>query len=275
MSDPSQSPLAGKRIVVTRPLAQSDSLANALRARGAEPIILPMIRIAPIEDCAQLDAALGRLCADDWIFLTSQNAVSPVAERGRRLRGDFFSTAGRIHVAVVGTATQRAAREAGLTVHYVAKTHEGVSLANELGERLRGRRVLSPRSDIAGPELPDAIQQQGGEVMDIAAYQTELCRDHDDELKVLVARREVDAIVCFSPSAVRSLEKVFDSARLAEVQNSVVFAAVGKVTEWACLRAGLHEPLVADDACAEAVVIVLHNYFASRVSGHFAGAKKS
>ena len=260
--------------MVTRALAQSDGLAKALRTRGAEPILLPLIRIVPVVDYAPLDAALGRLRDGDWIFLTSQNAVPLVAQRGRRLREDFFGAAAAIQVAAVGAATQRAARETDMPIHYVANSHDGVSLANELGERLRGRKVLLPRSDVAGPELPDAIQQHGAEVMDVHAYRTEPCREHDGELQARVLRREVDAIVCFSPSAVRSLERVFCTARLAEVQNSVAFAAIGKVTEWACRHAGLREPLMAEDASVEAVVAVLQDYFAGRVPGHFAGAKK-
>jgi uroporphyrinogen-III synthase len=275
VADPSKSPLAGKRIVVTRPTLQSDGIADALRARGAKPIILPLIRIAPIEDYAKLDAALERLCGGDWIFLTSQNAVSPVAQRGRQFREDFFSEACRIQVATVGVATQHAAVESGISVQYVAKSHDGVSLANELGELLRGRKVLLPRSYIAGPELPDTVQRYGAEVMDVATYCTEECREHDDKLKTLIEQREVDAIVCFSPSAVTSLEKAVGLARLAELQDFLVFAGIGKVTERAFVRAGLHEPLVAEDSSAEAVVAILHNYFAGRLSGHFAGAKKA
>jgi uroporphyrinogen III methyltransferase/synthase len=272
VTDVSTSPLAGKRIVVTRPLLQSDGIADALRARGAKPIILPLIRIAPIGDYAKLDAALERLRGGDWIFLTSQNAVSPVAQRGRRLREDFFSEDCGIQVAAVGTATQRAASESGITVHYVARSHDGVSLANELGELLRGRKVLLPRSDIAGPELPDTVQRYGAQVMEVATYCTDECREHDHELKTLIEQREVDGIVCFSPSAVTSLEK---AVGLAELQDFLVFAGTGKVTERAYVRAGLHEPLVAEDSSAEAVVAILQNYFARRVSGHFAGANKS
>jgi uroporphyrinogen III methyltransferase/synthase len=275
VAEASPSPLAGKRIVITRALAQSEALADALRTRGASPIVLPLIRIVPIEDYTELDAALERLRTGDWIFLTSQNAVSPVVQRGRQLRSDFFTVTAGFRIAAVGSATQRAAVDAGLTVHYVATSHDGVSLANELGEQLPGRRVLLPRSNIAGPELPESIKRRGAEVMDVATYHTELCREHDNELKVLVERREVDAIVCFSPSAVMSLGKALGTAQSVEAQNSVVFVAIGTVTGWAFDRAELREPLVASDASVDAVVSVLHGYFANRVSGPLAGAKKS
>jgi len=43
-------PLAGKRIVVTRAREQASEFAEKLRARGAEPIEFPLIRIAPPSD---------------------------------------------------------------------------------------------------------------------------------------------------------------------------------------------------------------------------------
>ena len=40
-------PLTGKRILVTRPRAQSADLCDRLAALGAEPIVFPTIEIAP------------------------------------------------------------------------------------------------------------------------------------------------------------------------------------------------------------------------------------
>src|SRR5271163_2694309 len=104
------SALAGKRIVVTRTVAQSGELFEALRARGAEPVLIPLIRIVPVEDYGPLDAALSRLRSGDWIVLTSQNAVAPVAQRGRMLRDESFGAAEGIQVAAVGPASENAAR---------------------------------------------------------------------------------------------------------------------------------------------------------------------
>jgi len=268
------SALAGKRIVVTRTVAQSGELFEALRARGAEPVLIPLIRIVPVEDYGPLDAALSRLRSGDWIVLTSQNAVAPVAQRGRMLRDESFGAAEGIQVAAVGPASENAARAAGLTVDYVAKSHDGVSLAHELGERLRGRRVLLPRSDLAGAELPAAVQRYGAEAMEVVAYCTEQVHEYERELKALVAEGGVDAIICFSPSAVHSLARVLGAARLTELQDKLVFAAIGEVTARAYRHAGVREPLAAKYAGSEATVNVLNDYFARRSQQALAGAKK-
>ncbi len=42
-------PLAGKRIVITRPEAQAAEFIDLLRRAGAVPILFPTIAVAPVE----------------------------------------------------------------------------------------------------------------------------------------------------------------------------------------------------------------------------------
>ena len=276
MGERAQSPLTGKRVVITRAITQSEGLFDALRAREAEPLLFPLIRIVPLQEYEPLDAALARLRAGDWIILTSQNAVAPVAGRGRMLRKEFFSAAEGVKVAVVGPASERAALDANLRVDYVANVQDGVSLAHELGERLRGRRVLLPRSDLASPALPAAVQKFGAEVIEVAAYHTERVREWDRRLGDTILHGAVDAVVCFSPSAVHALTDFLSTnGARADFQNTVAFVAVGAVTAQAFRDEGIHQPLVAAEATNEAAINVLSEYFAGRRQPHFAGAKKS
>ncbi len=269
-------PLAGKCIVITRPLAQCQELFDALRARDASPTIFPLIRIVPVKDYAALDAALAQLRAGDWILLTSQNAVVPVATRGRLLRHDFFDLNQGVNVAAVGRASENAARAADLKVNYVADVHDGVSLARELGERLRERKVLLPRSDLASSALPTAIHEFGGEVIEVVAYRTERVRERESQLVQFALGGVAEAIICFSPSAVRALMDLLSTPGAPNDHlKKVVFAAVGETTAQAFRELGIRHPLVPDEVSSEAVVNVLAEHFANRADGQFAGAKKS
>lgn len=58
MAREGNSPLAGKRIVVTRAREQSEHLCRELDARGAIVRIIPLNSFAAAEDPAPLDAAL-------------------------------------------------------------------------------------------------------------------------------------------------------------------------------------------------------------------------
>ena len=53
-------PLAGRTIVVTRPLAQAAPLAEAITAAGGKPLIFPLLEITAAPDPAPLAAALAR-----------------------------------------------------------------------------------------------------------------------------------------------------------------------------------------------------------------------
>lgn len=275
MGDEKRRALAGKRIVVTRALAQSEGLFGALRACGAEVVLFPLIKISPVRDFGALDDGLKSLREGDWIFLTSQNAAGPVVQRSREIRQDLLQGQSGIQIAVVGPASEQCAQDAGLRINYIAKTHDGVSLAQELGERLRSRRVLLPRSDQASADLPNAIRGYRGEVLEAVAYRTEASAEWDEETLAMIAAGNIDAMVCFSPSAVHALVKLVGQQSVAKLQGTVIFAAIGKVTAKACREAGVQEPLVAADASVDAVVQVLSSYFAGRLGKIFAGAKKT
>src|SRR5258708_9036921 len=70
-------PLAGKRVVVTRALEQSQSLVDALRDSAAEPIVLPLVAFAPADNPAELDGCLKNSPRFDRDFLTPQNPLPP------------------------------------------------------------------------------------------------------------------------------------------------------------------------------------------------------
>src|SRR6266849_3396034 len=61
VADQSPSPLAAKRVVITRAESQSATLAAALRSQGAQVVSLPLIQILPPLDYAPLDSALRGL----------------------------------------------------------------------------------------------------------------------------------------------------------------------------------------------------------------------
>jgi uroporphyrinogen-III synthase len=266
--------LSGKRIVITRAPAQSRDLCDALRARGAEVLFFPLIRISAALDHGALDEALQSLRVGDWIFLTSQNAVRPVVSRMGEVRAELL-LGGGIEIAVVGPATAQAARGAGLKVAYAAETHDAVSLARELGGRLRGRRVLLPRSDRANADLPRVVRELGAEALEVVAYRTETAAESDAEVARSILAGEVDVVVSFSPSAVSALVEALGAQGVAKLPDGVAFAAIGGVTGNAYRDAGIREPLIAAAATSDAVTRILEEHFAGASRKTVLGAIKS
>ena len=144
--------LEGKRIVVTRASAQSKQLRQRLEELGAEVIMLPLVRFLEPENTHELDRAIRSLEGFDWLIFTSANAVTFFLGRCRTL--GYRPTVKAKKIAAVGSATRLALEKEGFEVSFVPAEFSGAGLAGELGGAVAGMRVLLPRSDRAGEELP-------------------------------------------------------------------------------------------------------------------------
>ncbi len=167
MGEAPPSALAGKRIIITRSAAQSEALARELTGRGAIPLVLPLVSFAKPEDFAPLDAAIAEIQRFDWMIFASAQAVRAVVKRAEELKRRLPGSESKLRIASVGPVTAEAAREAGLAVEYVAETHIGTALAEELGNRLQGAKVFLPRSDRGNPDLPRALKRHGAKVTEV------------------------------------------------------------------------------------------------------------
>lgn len=256
------SSLAGKRILVTRALEQSDDLCREITARGGEARIVPLVSFALPEDPAPLDAALRDPANFDWLFLTSQNAVRALSGRCDLLGVSLPQAVGSLRIAAVGAPTADAAQQAGLRVAYVAKTHRGVALAQELGAQLAGAKILLPRSDRANPDLPEALKSRSALVTEVVAYRTLLPAGAGDELLQEILRGKVDAILFFSPSAVHHFAEVAGAARMRELQSHLTYAAIGPVTAVSLAGLGIDPMVVSPDATVSGILDALAEHWA-------------
>lgn len=176
-------PLAGRRVLVTRPAHQSAELMAALRGMGAEPIAFPTIEIIPLEDTTPLDQAIQRISAAaqqrttqpyyDWVVLTSANGVVAFWDRLVAAGLDARSLA-RVKIAAIGPATAEAMRERSIIPDLLPEvyTAEGVLAAFDLLGAVAGQRFLLARADIARRALAKGLVERGAQVDEIASYRT-------------------------------------------------------------------------------------------------------
>lgn len=274
MGEAHYKPLAGKRVVVTRAPEQTQSLVDALRAAGAEPVLLPLLAFAAAEDVAALDDCLKTPGRFDWVFLTSQNAVRALQERWTKLgvRGvEVFSDA---QVAAVGAATAEAARAAGLRVAYVSKVHNGMAMAEELAAEVSGKRVLLPRSDRANPELIRELERFGAKVTSLVAYKTVAREVTSQELQLSMFHDGIDAVLFYSPSAVHRVREIVGADRFVQLSRRVILVAIGPVSEQALREEGVERVLTAADTTATALIATLAEFFNKAGRQQPAGAKQ-
>lgn len=226
-------PLAGRRIVVTRPAAQADALCDAIRAAGGEAVSFPVLAIAAVEDDASLRAVLDRLDDFDLAFFVSPNAVEYglAAVRARRAWPPHLA------VATVGKGSERALARAGFE-HVIAPASgfdsEAVLALPEFAEAaVRGRRILIFRGDGGRDLLAEVLRARGAEVVHAGCYRRYRPALDPALLLAPAARGELDALLFTSSEGVRNLAAMVGEGGLKALGAVAVFASHPRIAEQA------------------------------------------
>jgi uroporphyrinogen-III synthase len=239
------SPLAGLRVLLTRPAEHSAGWASALQAAGATVIAYPTVEVVPPPSWAPLDEALARLGHYDWLVFTS--AAAARFTLGRLPEGVSLHTLTRPRIAAVGKETARAVAERGARVAIVPEdAHQhGEGLADALGTLAPGTRVLFPQAIGGREELRNALLARGCTVDVVPASQTVPRRD-------LPAPPPFDVATFASPSALRAFVSSAGPAALA----GATVAVIGPTTGATATAMGF-QPVIAAAPTSEALIAVI------------------
>ena len=257
------------KVLITRPRAQSESFADALRTAGFEPIFFPVIEIRPIENNAALVQALDQLNCYEWVVFTSVNGVKVVFDHLRsatetqrhaeknislRLRDSVASP----RVAAIGPKTAEALQRRGVKPHFIPDEYVAESILPGLGD-LRNKWVLLPRAEIARKALPEAISEAGGIAHEIAVYQTLPVQPDAHALAAL--KTGVDWITFTGPSTVQNFVEILHQHKLDpfNLTGNPKVACIGPITERAAREDGFEVDLVAEKYTTEGLITALSN----------------
>lgn len=233
---------SGKRIVVTRPQAQSKELQHALQDAGAVCVIIPLIDIAqPDDEGFAFEQAMRNLSAYEWVVCTSANGASRVAPY-------LSNSAKRPRLAAVGSATAHAFSH---DVEFVPSNATGVLLATEF-PATTGKVLVVQAQETSG-EVVRILQDRNMNVDGVAAYKTNQCLLTASQIAEI---QSADAVLVASGSAVRSWCKQAGP----HVNGKVI--AIGEPTQRVAAECGMSISGVAREASTAGVVAALAGVFA-------------
>ena len=216
-------------------------VAESARARGLEPVVVPLITDEPPADTGPLDAAIAQLRAAaaagtaPWLVVTSATTV-------RVLVGRMAGLPSGVRVAAVGTATARAARAAGWPVDLVPEDASAAGLVAALPDT--DSLIVHPRSDLAAPTLVDGLRARGTTVLDVVAYRT--VGTGDGQIALDPAP---DVVLVTSGSVAREVTR-----RLTPLDPRTRIACIGPGTATETRDAGLPVHVVGPSQSAEALL---------------------
>lgn len=251
-------PLEGKRILITRPEADSAGLAARLKNLGAACVSLPTIAVRPRKlSRAEAKALLDRLPRYDWVLFTSHHGVEALERLARtsssRRRGSIPPFGGmtiRAKICAIGPRTAEAVRAAGLKADLLpaAFSTEGIGKAFRRIP-VRSRKILIPRSNLGVRDaLARQLRRQGAKVDEVVLYETVNPKIPPKRLKT--ALRRLDAATFTSASTVKGFFQALAQARIPgrSALNGAAVAAIGPATAKQLRAAGVRKIHLPDGA---------------------------
>ncbi len=210
-----QGPLAGQRIVVTRPGDAGLELAVMLEGLGADVRHIPAIEIdftPPLEDMKAM------LVGTDRVLFSSRHGIEALQPWAEGLR--------RVEVLAVGEKTARRARDAGWNV--ILESHRGG--LQDLVKEARfldwtGRVLVWPTGSLSDRNALEELKELGAELRIWMAYETRnpLGASHID-------LTGTTALVFASPSALHHLEGALDERQLKTLRGGAQALSIGRTT---------------------------------------------
>lgn len=222
-------PLMGKRIMVTRPVHQSEQVYQSLRELGAEVMPFPTISIEEFHDQAAWKT-FPSPTSEAWLVFTSENGVNFFMKQFFEHVDDVRRLA-QFKLAAIGTGTMRALRQYHLKADFVPDKQTGAGLAEELVKHadFRGATVVRVRGNLAYSTVEDALRETGARVHLLTVYNTELYTwspDHKDSL----LETPPDVITFTSGTTCDGLIENLTAEELKIVTENAVIASIGPTT---------------------------------------------
>ena len=158
-------------VVITRPLAQAESLAQAVAALGRTPVLLPLLEIAPLADQSLLRAALADLADYALVAFVSPNAIDAAFAH-------VETWPRQVALAVLGEGSRAALARHGLDAGNATilgpldptrSDSENLLASLDLAA-LAGKKILIVRGESGRELMADGFRAAGADVSVVPAY---------------------------------------------------------------------------------------------------------
>lgn len=226
-------PLAGVRVLITRPALPAARTAARLAALGAAPLVFPTLVIAPPAEPAAAEAARARLAEFDAAIFVSPSAVE-------MFLAPFGATPLALPPALAlfapGPGTAEALAAVGATDVAIPEDErydaEGLlALPALAADAVAGRRILIVRGERGRDDLPETLRARGAQVEVIAAYRSEAPGTPPEGLLELIDRAGIDAVSVMSSEAAANLVALVAPPRREALLGLPVYASHPRIAE--------------------------------------------
>ncbi len=164
-------PLHQTKVVVTSHKGADETMAQKLRALGADVVTYPCIKTIPMqEEIDQFFCDVKALASYEWVVFTSKQGVKYFFDGMKQHKIDVRALCG-MHVAAVGPETEKELIERGIMADYVPECYHADALATGLVGKVTGQ-VLLARAKNGAKGLTELFDQNKICYKELPLYET-------------------------------------------------------------------------------------------------------
>ncbi len=218
-------PLAGLKVLVTRPRDQAGGLAQGIELAGGTPVLFPLLEISPLPDPRPLQELASRLHQFNLAIFISPNAV----QFGMAAIHAAGTLPGGLKIASVGQGSAAALRRAGVA-NVIAPSErfdsESLLALAEL-QQVRDWRIVIFRGENGRELLGDTLKARGAHVEYAACYRRSKPALGIDQLLAANA----DAFTLTSSEALTYLWDMLDETAKKRLTTLPLFVPHARIAE--------------------------------------------
>lgn len=233
-------PLKGTKVLITRPVAQTQTLSEKLTLLGADVLVFPVIEIVAISPDFWPTIKFTK---QDMLVFVSRNAVINFMTgfKGRLLE--------KTQCVAVGAATAQCLKEAGLPVDIQAPPPAGSDSLLALPEmqNVENKQVMIVRGEAGRELLANTLIARGATISYLDVYRRCIPRY---DLKRVTKALSADWLVVTSVAGLQNLCQIMNNEAIKFKMLLVVSTRIKQVA----VELGFQHIVVSEDVCDAAVV---------------------
>ena len=247
-------PLAGRRIVVTRPKGQAAGLSTLIREAGGEALEVPALQIGDLPDLALFDAVAERLESFDYAIFASKNAVRR-AFALLEARRSGRSWPANLQVATVGGGSREELLARGFSSVIAPggqSDSEALLALPEFADpaRVAGKRIVIFRGEGGRRLLGETLEARGAVIEHAPCYRRTLPAAGGALLAAALDGGKVDAVLVSSAEGLANLLEMLGGDASRRIAGAAFFVPHPRVADEVSRR-GIGRSVVAGPGDAQ------------------------
>ncbi len=204
-----------------------------------------------MDEYEKLDLAIERLADYDWIIFTSPNGVVYFWRR-MKMKGKDARSLSKLKMGAIGPKTAAKLENMGIVADFLPDEYSTRGIIKRIERfKIKGKKILLPRADIAPSRLPNGLEKLGARVEEVAAYETQLPEGENlAAVRSKLRSGKIDIIVFTSSSTVRNFIKLMGDTDVGKAR----VACIGRVTASEAEKSGMKPDFVPQEYTIEGLV---------------------